>query len=112
MKLLFFVVGLNLALTPTPAHSQTAVRVANDSTRIQSVPPQQYDFYYSAQQADEFLKISIASYVWADRLKKNRFRDKAFTEVVAKGLPVRGSFDDYILIGSGTLNEIKPDGDW
>lgn len=112
MKSLFFVVGLTLALIQTPAHSQTAVPVPNDSTRIRPVPTQQYDFYYSAQQADTFLTISMASYVLEDKLKKNRFHDKTYTEMVAKGLPVRGGFDDYVLIGSGTLNEIKPNGEW
>ncbi|MBD2757429.1 hypothetical protein [Spirosoma validum] len=112
MKLLFFPVGVYLALTLTPAHSQTTTLVSTDSLRLSTVAPQRYDFYYSAHQADAFLKVSIASYALSDRLKRNRFRDKTYTAFVAKGLPVQGGFDDYVLIGSGTIEEIKPDGYW
>lgn len=112
MKLLFFLVGISLALTQPPAQGQTTVLVATDSIRMSPLPSQQYDFYYSAHQANVFAMISLTSYVLEDRLKRSRFRDKTYTVFVAKGLAVRDGFDDYVLIGSGSIEEIKPDGYW
>ena len=112
IKLLFFLIGVSLALTQTAAQGQTTVLVAMDSLRMPPLLSPQYDFYYSARQADAFTRISIASYALEDRLKRNRFRDKTYTALVDKGLPVRDGFDDYVLIGSGTIEEVKPDGYW
>jgi hypothetical protein len=54
----------------------------------------------------------MASYTLEDRVKKNHFRDKTFTEVVPKGLNMPGGFDDYFLIGSGILTKIRSHGEW
>ena len=112
MKILSFLVSVTITLTLTPAHSQPTALASTDSLQIPTLSPQKYDFYYSARQADAVTKSSIASYVSEDRLTRNRFLDKTYTAFVAKGLPMQDGFDDYILIGSGTIEEIKPDGYW
>ena len=112
MKVLLFLICTSAAFAQTPRPIPSGTTVGNDSILLGTVIPRQYDFYYSSKQAGTYEEISMASYTLEDRVKKNRFRDKTFTEVVLKGLNVRGGFDDYVLVGSGTLTEIRPHGEW
>ncbi|GAB3317690.1 hypothetical protein GCM10027299_08970 [Larkinella ripae] len=112
MKILLFSLFTAAAFAKTPSFTQTGAASGSDSIRLEESPVQYYDFYYSAKQAESYEKISLASYTLEDRVKKNRFRDKTFTQAVPKGEKVMSDFDDYVLIGSGTLAEIRPFGEW
>lgn len=100
------------AFSIQPTQGQTVGLVQQDSTQLLVASPSQYDFYYSAKQAVDFEQISTASYTLDDRIKRNRFRDKTFTQRVVKGLPIPSGYDDYVWIGLGTTEEIKPNGEW
>lgn len=112
MKYLFFFICTHVALVQVPDPVQPVSRYLSDTTSLATVFPQRYDFYYSAKQAEQYVQLSIASYTLDDRLRKYRFRDKTYTEVVIKGSKHLSSFDDYVLIGSGTMAEAKDNGDW
>ena len=112
MKCLFLVICTHVALAQRPGLPQPVGRYLSDSTSLATVTPPQYDFYYSTTQAQQYVQISITSYALEDRLKRHRFRDKLYTEVVPKGLKHLSSFDDFVLIGSGTMADAKDNGDW
>jgi hypothetical protein len=110
MKCLFLVL---CCLSGTLAQMPDPQLIASpDSTLQITAASQQYDFYYSQKQAERFVELSNASYTLEDQIKKNRFRDKTFTQRVARGLPLPDDFDDYVWIGAGTIQEIKLNGEW
>jgi len=112
MKLLLFLflAWVSVAQAQTASQRPIIALALSDST-LTSLP-QQYDFYYSAKQAAEFIKISVSSYALDDKLKKYRFRDKVYTQFVPKGLKTTDKFDDYVLIGSGKMDEIRSNDEW
>jgi len=112
MKLLLLLLWVGVAQAQTTSQNQLGVLSSSDTTLRNLALLRQYDFYYSAKQAEVFIKTSMASYTQEDRLKKNRFWDKVYTQVVPEGSKVPEPFDDYVLIGSGKIDAIRPDGEW
>lgn len=111
MKGLFLVLCcLRGALAQMPGPIQPMI--LPDSTLWTTAASQQYDFYFSRKQAEQFIEMSNASYTLEGRIKKYRFRDKPFTRQVAKGIPLPNDFDDYVWIETGTIQEIQPNGEW
>ena len=96
----------------TSAPNQSISRVQSDSSLRTRPIVQQYDFYYSAKQAEQFIQMSTIGYTRADRIKKKQFRDRTFTELVLKGRKPAEAFDDYTLIGSGLLEDVKSNEAW
>lgn len=109
---LLIILGLPVAFAQVPGTAQPVAHYSSDSLGGTTLLVGQYDFYYSTKQAAQYVQLSVASYVLDDRIKKHRFRDKTYTEVVPKGAKLIGKFDDYVLIGSGTMAEAKDNGEW
>lgn len=112
MTYLLLMLAIPTALAQVSDTVRPVAHSSSDSLGGAITPLQQYDFYYSTKQADEYIQISIASYVLDDRIKKHRFRDKTYTEIVPTGFKLTGKFDDYVLIGSGALAEARDNGEW
>jgi hypothetical protein len=112
MKCLFLVLFSSVAVAQTSGSMPVVSSSLRDSTLEVCSTIQLYDFYYSAKQADSFVKQSNASYTWTDQIKKKRFRNRTFTELILKGHKPDERFDDYTLIGSGRLEEVNSEGTW
>lgn len=112
MKCLLLFLCTSVALAQTPGITPLVSHALSDSTIRAPSTGLLYDFYYSAKQAESFVQLSNASYTQQDQIKKKRFRDRTFTELVLKGYKPDERFDDYTLIGSGRLEEVNAEGAW
>ncbi|GAB4034332.1 hypothetical protein [Spirosoma gilvum] len=112
MKVIVCLLITSVTFAQTSRPNQIVSVFQSDSSLRTQTIAQQYDFYYSAKQAEQFTQMGSIGYTQEDRIKKKRFRDRPFTEFVPKGRKPTDDFDDYTLIGSGLLNDVNSNEDW
>ncbi|GAB3953582.1 hypothetical protein GCM10028805_37580 [Spirosoma harenae] len=112
MKFILCFLLTSVAFAQIPLPNQAVSQVHSDSSLRTQTTAQQYDFYYSAKQAERLTQMSAVGYTQEDRIKKKRFRDRIFTEFVLKGRKPDDGFDDYTLIGSGILADVNSNEEW
>lgn len=112
MKFILCLLITSVTFAQTPVPKQADSQVQGDSSLRTQTMAQQYDFYYSAKQASQFIQMGTVGYTREDQIRKKRFRDRTFTEFVQKGRKPTDGFDDFTLIGSGLLEDVKSAGEW